>query len=284
MSKIKSKTVVSTRESLHLYLNDASSEKIKNKIHFFHCSSKVINELYPEAFKLVSENTVEKAVFVTEESRLAYETDLGYKNYKDCLVLGNTLESSRSVEKDEIVILNDEENNTDFKGIYLVRISPEREADINNLIGFAEYLKGKNVDGITISVYGDGAYLDEFLNEIYDKELEDYIKYCGKTDNPKKEFEKFDAVVDFTLNHSFGMPYIEAIMNGKMLYCTDNIASKEVVGDIEGCIYTSYDDLLNKIRHYPEITEEQLKNNYEMLCKRYSRDVLAKEFISFIEK
>ena len=36
----------------------------------------------------------------------------------------------------------------------MLRISHEREADINNLIGFAKYLKEQNVDDIVIDVYG----------------------------------------------------------------------------------------------------------------------------------
>ena len=108
------------------------------------------------------------------------------------------------------------------------------------------------------------------------------IKYCGETNNPKAEMNKYDAVVDFTLNHSFGMPYIEAVLNGKMLYCADNIASREVLKGIDGCIYSSYEDLVNKIRKFPEITEEQLKFNYDKICETYSRRVLADKFINFM--
>lgn len=102
-----------------------------------------------------------------------------------------------------------------FLGMYLLRISHEREADINNLIGFAKYLKEQKVDDIVIDVYGTGDYLNEFLDKIFDNEVEDYICYCGETSNPKNQMKTHDAVVDFTLNHSFGMPYIEAILNGK---------------------------------------------------------------------
>ena len=96
--------------------------------------------------------------------------------------------------------------------------------------------------------------------------------------------QKYDAVVDFTLNHSFGMPYIEAVLNGKMLYCADNIASREVLSDIEGCIYYSYEDLVAKIRNFPEITEDQLKANHDKISEVYSRRVLADKFIEFLEK
>ncbi|MBQ8766510.1 MAG: CDP-glycerol glycerophosphotransferase family protein [Clostridia bacterium] len=283
LKNLKSKTLVSTRESLHLYMAEDLSEHIENKIYFFHCASSVVCDLYPEAFKKISKEKLPKVVFVTEESKRAYKTDLDYDNYEQSLVLGNALEMSRSVERDDIAVEADEEK-AGFNGMYLVRISPDRKADLDNLLGFAHYLKEHNEENIRINVYGNGAYVNEFLETIYDNELEDYINYCGETSNPKEEMSKYDAVVDFTLNHSFGMPYIEAVLNGKMLYCADNIASREVLNGIDGCIYTSYEDLVNKIRKYPEITEEQLKSNYDKICETYSRGVLADKFIEFINK
>ena len=283
LKNLKSKTLVSTRESLHLYMTKDLSEHIENKVYFFHCASSVVCDLYPEAFRRISKEKLGKVVFVTDESKKAYKADLDYDNYEQSLVLGNALEISRSVERDDITVNNDKEK-TDFNGMYLVRISPDRKADLDNLLGFAQYLKEHNEENITINVYGNGSYLNEFLEQIYDNELEDYIRYCGETGNPKTELSKYDAVVDFTLNHSFGMPYIEAILNGKMLYCADNIASREVLNGIDGCIYSSYEDLLNKIRKFPEITEEQLKFNYDKICETYSRKVLADKFIDFINK
>ena len=185
-----------------------------------------------------------KAVFVSEENRQLYIDKFNYKNYKDYIVLGNTLESSRSVARDEIGVVEEESHSIDapernyFLGMYLLRISHEREADINNLIGFAKYLKEQRVDDIVIDVYGTGDYLSEFLDKIFDNEVEDYICYCGETTNPKNQMKTHDAVVDFTLNHSFGMPYIEAILNGKMVYCTENTGSREVLENFDGCIYT----------------------------------------------
>lgn len=171
-----------------------------------------------------------------------------------------------------------------FLGMYLLRISHEREADINNLIGFAKYLKEQNVDDIVIDVYGTGDYLNEFLDKIFDNEVEDYICYCGETSNPKNQMKNHDAVVDFTLNHSFGMPYIEAILNGKMVYCTENTGSREVLNGIDGCIYTSYEDLLDKIRKFPQVTDDQLRSNYDKISKVYSREVLGEKFVDFLEK
>ncbi len=282
LKTIKTKTLVSTRESMHLYMNKDISDHVKNKIYFFHCASSVVCDLYPEAFRKISQDKLGKVVFVTDESRQAYKRDLDYDNYEKCLVLGNALEISRSVSRDEITV-EEKEEGKGFSGMYLIRISPDRQPDLENLFGFAHYLKDNNINDISISVYGNGGYVNEFLNYIYDNELDDYIKYCGETKNPKLEMQKHDAVVDFTLNHSFGMPYIEAILNGKMLYCADNIASREVLNNIDGCIYSSYSDLVDKIHKFSDVTEEQLRANYDEICKMYSREVLADKFIDFIE-
>ena len=286
LDKIKSKTVISTRESLHLFLNDAKSDKIDDKVYFFHCTAELVNEIFPDIVSEMEKIKIGKAVFVSEENRQLYIDKFNFKNYDDHIVLGNALESSRCVEREDII--TDEEENTEevvkdiFRGMYLLRISHEREADINNLMGFAKYLKDNKIDDIVIDVYGNGDYLDEFIKMIFENELEDYINYCGQTTNPKHQMKTHDAVVDFTLNHSFGMPYIEAILNGKMVYCTENTGSREVLEGIDGCIYTSYEDLLNKIRKFPEITEEQLQENYDKISSVYSRGVLGEKFIKFL--
>lgn len=292
LENINSKTVISTRESLHLFLNDATSEKIEEKIYFFHCTAALVNELFPDIVNKMEKIDIGKAVFVSEENRQLYLDKFNFKNYKDYIVLGNTLESSRSVAREDIGAEEEDDNKKKvdepqrdyFLGMYLLRISHEREADINNLIGFAKYLKEQNVDDIVIDVYGTGDYLNEFLDKIFDNEVEDYICYCGETSNPKNQMKTHDAVVDFTLNHSFGMPYIEAILNGKMVYCTENTGSREVLNGIDGCIYTSYADLLDKIRKFPQVTDDQLRSNYDKISKVYSREVLGEKFVDFLEK
>lgn len=284
---IKSRTLVSTRESLHLFLNDATSKYIKNKVYFFHTAATAVEDLYPTVMDKLKHINIGKAVFVTEENRQQYKELTGFDNYDDYIVLGNTLESNRSVSREDIIKKakqKSEKNDGVFRGIYLVRISRDRIEDLENLLGFARFLKENGINDIVIDIYGDGDYSDEFLLKIREEKLDRYINCCGKTNNIKKEFEKHDAVVDFTLNHSFGMPYIEAVLNGKMVFCADNTGSREVLKGIDGCIYHSYDDLLQKIRSFPNITYKQLLDNYDKVSSVYSREVLAKNFIDFIDK
>ena len=55
LKNTKSKTIVSTRESLHLYMMENLSEHVENKLYFFHCASSVIGNLYPVAFEKISQ-------------------------------------------------------------------------------------------------------------------------------------------------------------------------------------------------------------------------------------
>jgi len=67
-----------------------------------------------------------------------------------------------------------------------------------------------------------------------------------------------------------------------MVYCTENTGSREVLDGIDGCIYSSYEDLVDKIRKFPDITEEQLQANYDKISSVYSRGVLGEKFIDFL--
>ena len=95
MQTTNSETVISTRESLHLFLNEASSDSIKNKIYFFHCTAEVVEDIFPDIINQLNKCDIGKAVFVTEANKQKYLEKFGFDNYKESLVIGNCLESSR---------------------------------------------------------------------------------------------------------------------------------------------------------------------------------------------
>lgn len=276
-----SETVISTRESLHLFLNDASSESIKNKIYFFHCPVEIFESVFPNILDELNKCDINKAVFVTENNRKKFIEDFDFKNYKQHIVLGNCLESSRSVARDEILPVEEKEV---YRGIYLLRISQDRKTDIDNLIGYGKYLRDNNIDRIKIDVFGTGDYVDDFIDILVDEDLTDYICYNGSTTDGPAEIREHDAVVDFSLNHSFGMPYIEGIMNGKMVFCEENQGSKEVMEKIPSAYIRSYEDLTKKILGLPEITVEQLQEYYDIISEKYSRDTLVNNMVDYLNK
>ena len=281
LDETNSETVISTRESLHLFLNDGKSEMIKNKIYFFHCPVEIFNEVFPNILPELNKCDIDKAVFVTETNRQKYIEEFGFTNYKQHIVLGNCLESSRSVAREEIMPVEEKDV---YRGIYLLRVSEDRETDIDNLIGYGCYLRDNDVRNIVIDVYGTGNYVETFLDRLIEEDLTDYIKYKGSTSNGPGEIRKHDAVVDFSLNHSFGMPYIEGIMNGKMVYCMENQGSKEVMAKIPEAYIQSYEDLTKKIQSLPEMPVEKLQEYYDIIGEKYSREALANMMIDYMNK
>lgn len=281
LDETNSETVISTRESLHLFLNDGKSDMIKNKIYFFHCPVEIFNEVFPNILPELNKCDIDKAVFVTETNRQKYIEEFGFTNYKQHIVLGNCLESSRSVAREDIMPVEEKEV---YRGIYLLRVSEDRETDIDNLIGYGCYLRDNDIRNIVIDVYGTGNYVERFLDRLIEEDLTDYIKYKGSTSNGPGEIRKHDAVVDFSLNHSFGMPYIEGIMNGKMVYCMENQGSKEVMARIPEAYIQSYEDLTKKIQSLYEMPVEKLQEYYDIIGEKYSREVLANMMIEYMNK
>ena len=281
LNRIKSKTVISTRETLHLFLEDTNNKKIKNKIYFFHCQAEIIDEIFPGIMGEINKRKLTNTVFVTEKNKNEYIKKQQYDNYERSLVLGNALERKNVRNINKIEVIPEKEK---YYLIYLLRISQERKCDIENLIEFGKYLKEKNIKNIVVDVFGDGDYVENFVNELVDNELTNFIKYKGKTNDSTYHIRRHDALVDFTLNHSFGMTYIEGILSGKSVYCMKNTGSIEVMEGIPNSFIESYEDLVNKINKLTTISVEQLQENYRKIEEKYSRKIIAKKFIEYIDR
>ncbi|MBR4943815.1 MAG: glycosyltransferase, partial [Peptococcaceae bacterium] len=168
-------------------------------------------------------------------------------------------------------------------GGYLLRINHERVEDIDRLIQFGRFLKENAVKDIKIDVYGSGDYVDQFTDKILDMELEDYIEYCGFTNDIKALFEKYDFVLDVSKYQSFGMVYIESILNGKMVFCMHNEGSDEVLKDIPECFFETHEELVEKIRGLQEFDTAVLQANYDKIFCNYSRENVTDKFINFLQ-
>ena len=197
------------------------------------------------------------------------------------MVVGNALTSSSIVQKEDI---HKVEKKDVYKGIYLTRISKDRVNDLNNAIQFAKYLKENQIDNIVIDVFGKGDYVDKFADLIYENQIEDYLNYKGLTTNPHEELIKYDFAIDFSLNQSFGMTYIEGILNGLKIFAYHNYGSNEVLKDINDCFIESNLDLVKKINNLPKISKKELVKNYEIITSKYSKEVVSDRFIELVRK
>lgn len=281
LNTIVSNTVVSTRESLHTYLKQAKSKNIKNKIYFFHTDYKVLKEQFKGLIEILKNTRLEKVAFVTNNAKENYEQKLGYNNYEHYEIIENCLDSTRMIEKKDIQPIK---NKNKYDAIYLLRISKDRIEDINNLVGFAEFLKENKNNTVRINVYGIGDYVEEFEDIIKSKKLQKYIKYHGLTTEVSETIRMYDCMIDFSLNHTFGMTYIEAILNGKVVFAMKNAGSQEVLNEIPDAFVASYKDLLDKVNNLKNVNLDRLKKNYDIIQEKYSREKISSKFINYINK
>lgn len=281
LKNIHSRTVVSTRESFHPYLKKAKSDAIKKKVYFFHTDYKVLQEQFVGLIDQLKKIELENAVFVTKNAQNNYKEKLNYDNYQNSIVIPNCLEDSKIIKEDEIQPIKAKRK---VKAVYLLRVSKDRVKDLENLLNFAEYLKENEDNKIHIDVYGKGDYEKEFSDLIVKKKVEKYVEFKGVSEDVKETLKDYDCMIDFSLNHSFGMTYIEAILNGKMLFAMKNGGSLEVLKDIPNCYIESYEDLYNKLKNLNKIKLEDLKENYRIISEKFSQEKTAKEFINYIEE
>ena len=281
LKNVKVNTVVSTRETVHFFLKDAKNDTIKNKIYFFHTDANLVDGIFPGVIKKLNDLKLEKCAFVTEMNRQRYIEKLNFTNYDDYMVVGNSLVSSSIVSKEEIHTVDKKDM---YKGIFLIRISKDRVKDLNNAIEFAKYLKENKINNIRVDIFGKGDYLDKFEDLVYDNELEDYLNYKGLTTNPHEELIKYDFAIDFSLNQSFGMTYIEGILNGLKTFAYHNYGSDEVLKELPDSFIESNEDLVKKINNLPNIKREELVKNYEIITSKYSKEVVADKFIKLVRK
>lgn len=284
-----SATVVSTRETLHPFLIQADNPNIRNKVYYFHTDPSIINEYYPGIMSILKQSELENVAFTTQQSMEDYKKIFGFDNYHKFAITGNSLQSSQMLSPDEVAAtdLKPSTNTTSSDeiicGVSLIRMSIDRKKDIDRIIQFGKFLKSKNADDVTIDVYGQGDYCDEFIDNIDKNGIGQYIRYAGATNNPYSVIRKNDFVVDFAKSHSFGMSYIEAILNGKICFATKNNGSNDVLAGMPECIYSSWSDLLNKIRSVPKMTPEQTYLRYKSINKRYGRQAVVDQFRKLIQ-
>ncbi len=282
MKNVHASVVVSTRESIHLFFLEATSPFINEKIYFFHTTSKMVDELFPGVLTKLQEVGIEKAAFVTEQNRKALLEEKGFSNYSDYAIICNSLDSSRCIDFEAIGREKKKVDKHQIHCVYMLRISNERKADLDNLLSFANYLKETRETNVVIDVYGDGDYAETFIKSIEEAKLYSYINYKGETSDIKEALAESDLVVDFSNAQSFGMVYIEGVLNGKMVLCRHNDGSDEVMKEIPEAYYSSNEELLRKINAFKNVDVETLKRNYRVISRKYSRAVVANDFLNLV--
>lgn len=281
MKHIHADTVISTRESLHLFLREASSPMIRHKLYFFHTAAAAVEQLFPGCMKKLAGAPLDSAVFVTEANRLALADMHGLTSYRRHIVLGNALDSTRSVAREEISppVLSDS-----VRLAVLMRLSADRRADILRMMAFVQFMKEQGIEDVHLDVYGGGDFAAELRDMIARQEAGRLISLCGETADVRRVYLSHDAAVDFSAVQSFGMTYIEAVLCGRMVFCRHNEGSGEVLGAMPECFYETDEQLLERVRALGGMTDEDYLRRYDAIAQRYSRESLAGRLTEFIEQ
>ena len=90
-------------------------------------------------------------------------------------------------------------------------------------------------------------------------------------------------MADFTLNHSFGMIYIEGVLAGRKVFCMKNPGSIEVMEGIDNTYIESFDWLVNQINSISDISLEELHDNYDKISSKFSQKAVSNKFLEFLD-
>lgn len=273
------RTLVSTRESLHEYVSKTKNNNIKNKMYFFHTDYDALDKIFPNIKENLEKIKYDKIVFVSESNKEKYNKNIKL-NANEQYVIGNSLTTDKICNR-ELIKACGKKNK--YKGICLLRLSDDRKNDIDRIISFGKYLKNKKCEKYVIDVFGTGSAVDYLKHEIIKNKLSRIISYKGLTDKPFEDIQKHDFIVDFSVNQSFGMIYIEGILAGKKIYASNNSGSNEVLKKIKGNIYNDEDDLYKKLSKIDKVTTEELVKYYDIILKEYGPQKVASTFIKTIK-
>ena len=235
--------------------------------------------MFPGLEPKLQEVEYDNAVFVSKSNFEKY-MNLYNLNIKNYIVTGNCITDDKIIDRNKIKSITKKKK---YKGIVLTRLSTDRTEDIKNIINFGKELSSRNINNIIVDVYGTGNAVDYLENLIEKNNLSKYIKYKGLTTNTLKELRKHDYLLDFSINQSFGMIYLEGILAGKKIYANYNDGSKEVLSGFKNTIYHDFDELINMLNKFEKVTQKDLLDAYDKIMKKYSKEVITKKFISIIK-
>lgn len=268
MKNIRSRTVISTRETTHLFLDNCESDKLKNKIYFIKAPGEY-ETVAPELINEIQNINFEIVICTSENDINAFEKEFNCKINSSKIILNDYITKNQITPKinDENASLNMAKEK--YYGISMMDFNKYSIEDMNRIIEFGTYLKENNVENVALDVMGTGKYLNEFFKLIVENELMDYINYLSMARNVTEEIRKHDFIVDFYSNPSQNTHYLLGILNYKKVFCLKNPKSEEIFKDIPNTFIESYEWLYEQIVNLEKITSEELNVNYDLIEKEF---------------
>lgn len=312
MKHSKSKTIISTRESLHLFLNDCSSDFVKNRIFIRnpydygdHDRSK---DLIEEIKKLDLKNNI---LLSKKDTAKFEELNINIDDYiilKDDFIIGrqiadlidldsDALDSNmKPVKIDEKILIEDKElrrqhtllhrtyipEKTRYVGISIIELNEKDSEEIKNIIEFGEYLKDNDIKNISLDVVGDGDYSDYFMDLIEEHDLFSFINFRGFNHKLYYDVQIHDFLLDLSPNPRFNTNYFLGLLNYKKIFCIKNDETSEILKDIPNSYFSSFDELCSKINNLPEISIKDLRDNYVKTYEKYNENDILDDILPLI--
>ena len=112
LKNIRTNFIISTRESIHLVLNENDSNNIKNKIYLFNDSSEMDIENYSKIIQELKKINIQKAIFTSDDERLILKENFDYDNYDSYILLDSFITKNKSLDLINLDsnLLDDDEN------------------------------------------------------------------------------------------------------------------------------------------------------------------------------
>ena len=314
MKKIHSKTVISTDESLHLYLDKCSSNHVKNKIYCFHSPVEYKHENYKILLNKINNIDINKSIFMSERDLKFFENKLDFKTPDSKLIIDSYITENQILKpinlnsdliddkyklKDvDVSTLEDEDLLAEYKLLSLININKKESFnglclvnfeeyylnDLNNIIEFGKYLKENNIDNISIDVVGKGEYSVEFMELIAENDLFSYINFFGNNFNMINQIRKHDFILDVSESPNYCYFYLQGVLNYKKVFCLKNEISQEIFTEIPNTFIESYEWLCNQINELYRLSLKDLDDYYWSVKNKHLKEDLSDKFIEYLEK
>lgn len=311
IKNIKSKTVISTRETTHLFLSKCKSDKVKNKIYLFPTPVESQLPHYKELFDKIKSINIEKSLFISSKDIEFYENNLHYKtpsskiilddficenqtvkpinlnskfiddNYKLKGVDAGSLDEEEILEYELLSALNTTKKEK-YYGLCLIGINKYYSEEINSIIDFGKYLKENGIEDIKIDIVGNGDYSENLLKLIAENELFNYIDYLGSALDVTGEIRQHDFILDLSTNPNTNLHYLQGALNYKKVFCIKNPKSEEIFKDIPNTFIESYDWLCKQIYNLNKTSFKELDNNYKLIYSQHDQKLVSKKLKNYI--
>lgn len=265
LKNLRSNTVISTRESLHLFLNDADSDEINNKIYLFPHDSNQIDKMFPYIAEKLEKLDIQDTIFFDKSTQDDIHGKLKYSNCNSEIL--NTLLIPGDYPTIEELTETFENNENKlaksvFQGISFVI----DKASIINLMEFGCYLKENNIKNIMIDAHVKSEDFEEFMKLINDNQLYGIITCRDWTEDYVKSITNKDFTLDMSNNNS-NIYNVSSILNGKkVFYNTKN--NDSIINSIPESYIESHSWLYEKINSLNELSYDELINSYLLITEQ----------------